>query len=1448
MNPIELGEWRHILTLLDDWTPIPARALPVRVFATDLTQMELMAYRMTANSLGLDPIHPTQRSYISQLIRNLVRRLQPVYYNLLKILTFRNDAIAAACLKEFISVVIEFNYAPLQLLLVPLTWFEDFMTNVMNDAGITTDKKQTMLHEIMRKIVLSTDYTNYMFKTVLTRAGVNFPLIFGGPFAVAAPATVGIDLATINGVRVPAGLNVPVEITNLQAAVTAAVVAAEAAAAAAGGVGVPGWYPGDAAWVSALHAALVPLVTPVHELYFPYLYVFRRYSTFSLPAGPAFPTTFLKMCKAAIQHGISICCGKDRLTPLQTAPLLPPPAESSLVYTRLRSLITLFRNETELVAPIINGMIDVEREIADHPNLFGGPGPLTIPAVIPVVWDPAVGFPAWGNAGLRAPHAIALLLEAAPPRSLVKLVDPGLAALPNLVLTALEDPIKKSLSRDSFTFYFITNPTFAPTIPYIGAFVQSITAYIAGINSRSPTTDGDFQNIILNAPTSYLDVIGLPNATLLIKLCTEVPDTVAAVPPLIQTTPLADFITALAPKNLDRYGTDAAGHTLMQILNDLRKYTAAAALWNYAGSTATEAEDPPPVVPAVMVPMAKFYRSGLWFTPKYVLSDTDFYEKINDREFQIAFFAELTIVNPAARSGVSSIPLPVRARGILGRGPLGRTVFPQFAAIAAPADHPAIITAAIDALNQLPDYRPATDEKTYDLLAIRDQLQSVRVPAEWDAQQIMLLIATKAAVIHDAITYGDYSLLKVGLDAGADPNIRDGVTGKTPLHIIAGFPVANQIATRRTPRPVLLMKDIINNYKKNTVTRPDFNLKDTAGNTPLHLILHQAAPSSVMMELIMTIPKLNFNEKNGAGKTPLMEFFDTALAALPSNYNFEPIKKVIENSDIDILTGSKKPLFELAIRAAAARIPPATPPRISDKQLADIIKLLVDEEDYPAALAVEQTLPLPAVVPPVAHALPLTIKALNLSSRSPVNLPSWLPAWVKEVLDSPDMPDQIVSEYEKYIAAVDTFIATAVPAPTANTFDSIKQFMAGDWMSWLRKTPLTRTWLGMVATSKEEPFPVQFDDDPATSISIQNPYDARYRTYTVYQPAGDPTHVPVPIPGTPLTPAELDAAKRNNDVLRKFVGKEMITPTTQPFLRKVLESLYYATWNPSLGNDVMTALPDLLIKLESLYRFHQTHIQDKVAKNIKRKNIDIIGFLSAVINRRMPNDAPSPMAHPFPRILFTGAIGTAAAAVAGGIIPVIPGLAAGRLLPPVVPGLAARRMVPLAPLTPLRGMPGRGLVSNVQNLFTGSPISTAMLTATYPTVITLDTSHIITYMPVAPVPLPPPPPVINYPPVPTTANGQEVRGNDPLYLFLQPMGLTAVFKKKYYILRPAEIFIVLFQLTPGAIDAALRDRRNPFVSLLRDYCVPAAIGYATAKVGGANVPALQRILTALQLI
>ena len=1412
-TPAETTRAQRVYTFLTEWynaalagvapaTPDPFGIINPRDFPQELNGVEIVANNIGANFTYTGPGvggPAIAISYAHRLVRAICILIDPRYFPLLKILTFTNQFTASHARRELIDYVIGRDLSP-----EATPWFEDFIVSVIQDPAIRRPVKQQFLHDIMRKIVVIDDANrlNYTLKQALITAGVGVPAIPPAIAAVAGAAApddgIGLDLI-VNAV-IPVGFRDTIALAAAANVQAAAVTAANAAAAAAAGGGGGGgaWFPADAVWVPAIDVVVTALKPAVYRAFFPYLYLFRKYNKLN-PLQP-----FLTLTQEAVRVAAERCCG---LTAMGT--------EHARIYSLLPDFITHFRNETALVGSILNGVAGVDRDRASHPLLYGM-GPMAAPAV-----PAAPVFPAWGNPDLRAPVAAQMLLDAAVGRVFTKLTFPAHPPIPDATIPDLENALKICLSQDNFNYYYVQNQ-YLLTIPIIFAYAESIRAYITGITAASVSTDPAFAAFMTTvpAPAAYLNLINAPE-TLLNRLCALIPQ-----------DELVLFLDRLSAKNLDRYLPNTAGLTPMQsVLNTSpRKYKAARALWRFELSTGIEVRNPTAVPPA-MVTMRHFYRAGYWFTPQYILSDELFYSEIDDQEFEYAYFAEADRVDPGTRSGrTTRSKITTRQRGY--RGLPGR-LFTKPVVAATPAQEPEIMRSAIDALNEIPDYTPKKDGATYDLLSIRDQLLRVNSAAVWDAAPIMPLIAKKGAVASKTITYDTKSLLQIGLVKGANPNLTDAM-GNAAIHYITGFSVNNVLVGRiTTPRPILLFQDLMDYYKQNTSTKPDFNLKDNVGNTPLHLILHQPLPSFEMLELIMQIPDIKYDEKNTAGDTALMMFFDPAFPALADGYDFERFKEVLKKSNIDVRNTAGRSLYEVAIRAASPRVPPGAAPRISDKQLASLIKLLVDEDDYPAAIALAGT------------TLPLTVAAIKSQNRNPVTLPSWLPAWVKEVLDSPEMSDKIVAEYEKYIAAVDTFIATAVPAPTANTFDSIKQFMAGDWMSWLRKTPLTRTWLGMVATSKEEPFPVQFDDDPATSISVQNPYDARYRAYTIYQPAGDPTHVPV---APPLTPAELDAAKRNNDVLRKFVGKEMITPTTQPFLRKVLESLYYATWNPSLGNDVMTALPDLLVKLESLYRFHQTHVQAKVNKSMKRKNIDIIGYLNMVISRRLPYNTTTPVVLAFPRIQFTGAIAAAAAAVAGGIIPVIPGLAAGRLLPPVVPGLAARRMVPLAPLAPIRGLPGRGAASAVINLFTGVPIATSMLTATYPTVITLDTSHIITYMPVAPVPLPPPPPVINYPLVPTTANGQEVRGNDPLYLFLQPLGLTAVFNKKFYILRPAEIFIVLFQLTPGAIDAALRDRRNPFVSLLRDYCVPAAIGYATAKLAGANVPALQRILTALQLI
>jgi hypothetical protein len=128
--------------------------------------------------------------------------------------------------------------------------------------------------------------------------------------------------------------------------------------------------------------------------------------------------------------------------------------------------------------------------------------------------------------------------------------------------------------------------------------------------------------------------------------------------------------------------------------------------------------------------------------------------------------------------------------------------------------------------------------------------------------------------------------------------------------------------------------------------------------------------------------------------------------------------------------------------------------------------------------------------------------------------------------------------------------------------------------------------------------------------------------------------------------------------------------------------------------------------------------------------------------------------------------------------------------------------------------------ASLQNIFTGDTVDPAIVATDFPADVTLGPDDALSYAPVSAI--------IPVPPL-TVVSGFAVSKSNPFYKFLQPFGLTAIFSGQAYILRPAELFLALFHQTAPQVAAVMRDRNHPFVVLLREVCLPAAIGLARAK-------------------
>jgi hypothetical protein len=923
-------------------------------------------------------------------------------------------------------------------------------------------------------------------------------------------------------------------------------------------------------------------------------------------------------------------------------------------------------------------------------------------------------------------------------------------------------------------------------IPNLQRLLQPLFTELSGI---APTTNLT-GSIILDAPTTYLDALA-PN--ILVSLCINVAN----------ENLLITNIRLLSAKNVSRYQSQPGELKAMQILIQKQLFKATEALWLFADSTADE----PTVGPinresevekiareAIRRPMRRFYREGLWFpSDRYIVPDTKFYKDITDVDFQRTFFAEYKRVNPTTRAGV---PLTTEATAPVRRG-VGRFFAPQAVTAATDPDEQAkIIAEAFATLSKLADYTPKNEVETYSLLSLRDELQRVTSAEAWNSQPIVPLIAQKAAVIKEA-TYGEYSLLKVALDGHADPNQVDG-DGFTALQRIVAYTVENVTVGRlTTPRPLILLKDIMRSATVNlNITSPAV----PGNNTPLHTILNKDAPSYEVLDIFLQNSNVNTNLLNDVGDTPLFSLFRPTTALTVGGSGLNTIIKLIKKSDLSILNRADKSVLTVAIESTG---------RIDDANLASLIKYLLVDESFRAA-----AITLAASLGPLRKTTLIELKQSPSAPTDPsrkIDLPEWVPSHIKTILSTSDIPESVVDAMTDHIMAVDRFTKKDVA-----TIPSLSD----DLMNLLKGRFEDTNYLNMFGVVSRLVSPdeitVTFNDD--TKYALRSPYKATYRETTVYNPNGRPV-----LPAGASVP-DTESAQRNNDILVKLVGKEYITPTNQPFLRKILQELYYAKFNPPLGNDLLTATIHLLMKFASLEKYH-------TIKQLKTKDAVMSTSGLSMLKVYLTNlkkgtglrfSTPPPMHVAFPALAFTGRsthgpLFVAASAAVGGIIPVVPGLRAGRRAPPGRGGLRA--------LAPIGGGGGIGIGGGpppLTNIFTGDPIDPLILASNYPIDITLGVNDALTYAPIIPGFLPE---------LLTVVSAQEVKYSDPFYKFAALFGFTALSGGKTYILRPAEMFIALFHQSPAQIrEIALDARRdNQFMKLLREICIPSLKGLATFK-------------------
>jgi hypothetical protein len=451
------------------------------------------------------------------------------------------------------------------------------------------------------------------------------------------------------------------------------------------------------------------------------------------------------------------------------------------------------------------------------------------------------------------------------------------------------------------------------------------------------------------------------------------------------------------------------------------------------------------------------------------------------------------------------------------------------------------------------------------------------------------------------------------------------------------------------------------------------------------------------------------------------------------------------------------------------------------------------------------------------------------------NLPLWLPEEYKAILSDDTLDAAVKGPILQLIRDLDQFLS----GRPASDSDAIMTDLSNSNFWWFTRSvkayPMPYvSAIPVVGGVLQYPYATQANEATTFNIhfedgsqnTLRTPYKAAYRSLptTIYNPNGTPTLA------AGSAPADQTAAQANNDVLVKLVGKQYITAANQRFLKKILDELYYAQFNPSLGNDPLTVLLHLRSKLDSLMKYHslaQTNTKQITLAKLGSTLTTFITNLISGLGLRFPTTVPVPMG--FPTINFTGlsthAAGFVAAGVAaGGIIPIVPGLRAAGIVPPPRGGLRALGGLGLG----FGGGAGPRAPAALQNIFTGDTIDPLIVATTFPTAITLGPEDAMTYLaaPAGPI---------------TAANAFAVAKTDSFYKFLAPFGLTAVVKGQGYILRPAELFLALFHQTPVQVAALMRDRNHPFVRLLRDYCLPAGIGLATRKAMPSVVTELNKL-------
>jgi hypothetical protein len=912
---------------------------------------------------------------------------------------------------------------------------------------------------------------------------------------------------------------------------------------------------------------------------------------------------------------------------------------------------------------------------------------------------------------------------------------------------------------NSVNLALVLQPPNIVHVPLLLPFLQAIRDAVTNMTAASP-----FPANFATIPGHYFDMLtGVDNTTMAEKAAA-----------LGNVAILNGLLAA---------GINDTAKPLMRVALTGGHYAIAEALWNHNPNY----PDP-------------------WFPPGFIVTPA---LSTTSNPFQTVFNAKYAIFNPGARTG-------------LGQTAIGRAGAAAAAALGIPtaaqpalssAEQQARADAAIRLLTAMPDFVPNSTKDTLNLLtlsSIRDELARITDPTVWDAKMLLPLIAKKGAVA-DGTLLPKADLLATGLALGADPNVVD-TTGSTALHYVANIPVLPRVVARTTtPRSILMLKTLL------AAPTLDVNKVNANHETALYLMVSKVQPSIEHLTLLSRAPKLDFNVVDAAGNTPLTHLITQHPVGGPNPSLLDlndVVQILLKGSDMTVKDNTGHTALWNAINTYTG-------------------------DEYLSTIVVDLAKGLPDVASEVAliqlKTLPLTrakLAGIKATVGKPVaRLPAWLPDEYKAILSDDTLDADVKAPILKHILDLDAFITTGPPSLS----DALMKELADSSFWWgvrsVKAYPIpvlsAIPVVGVLAkgpmfydANQATTFDVKFQDN--SQYTLRTPYKAPYRALatTIYNPNGAPTLAAT------ATPADRTAAQANNDVLVKLVGRQYITTANQRFLKKILDELYYSQFNPSLGSDPLTALLHLRSKLDSLLKYHglaQANAKQAILTKLGTTLTTFITNLISGVGLRFPTTVPLPMA--FPPITFLGTSPHAAAFVAaagaiGGIIPIVPGLRAGTLVPPPRGGLRA--------LGGLGGL-GRGRQPDVlQNIFTGDLVSSAILATNYPTAITLGPEDAMTYLPAPLGPI-------------TTANGFAVAKSDTFYKFLAPFGLTAVVRGQGYILRPAELFIALFHQPAVAVAAILRDRNHPFVRLLRDYCIPAAAGLATHKAMPSVVTELNRL-------